>query len=298
LSLAQKELPAKFFYDRRGSELFEAITQLPEYYPTRCERRILQQWMPELLDTFSPGTLVELGAGSGEKTRIILRAMHALSDRRVYVPIDVSEAFLHASARELQNAFPGLSIRPVVADITNVRSLPSGLPGPTLIIFLGGTIGNFRPAEAAALLRNVRRVMEPDDRYLMGIDLRKDPAVIERAYNDRQGITAEFNLNMLRALNREYSTTFDLDAFEHRAFYDQTEHRIEMHLVCLRTHIIAVPGHGSVEMKRDETVRTEISCKHDRNSVATLFQDAGLDLVDFRTDSDGRFALVEGAPSS
>ena len=298
LSLPQKELPTKFFYDRRGSELFETITQLPEYYPTRCERRILEGWMPQWIADFEPGTLVELGAGSGEKTRIILRAMHALSDRRAYVPIDVSQAFLHASAQQLREEFPDLAIAPVVGDITKDWSLPHGLPGPKLVIFLGGTIGNFLPEEVVDLLGHVRRSMRQEDRYLMGIDLRKDPEIIERAYNDSQGVTAEFNANMLRALNRDLGTTFELDAFRHRAFYDRNHHRIEMHLVCHHPHSVMVPDRGSVDIAKGESIRTEISSKHDRDSVTSLFTAAGLELLEYRTDPDARFALVEGAPTS
>jgi L-histidine N-alpha-methyltransferase len=297
LSQPQKELPAKFFYDERGSELFTAITELPEYYPTRCERAILESWMPELIATFEPGTLAELGAGSGEKTRIILRAMHALSDGRTYVPIDVSEQYLHAAAVDMRREFPRLTVTPLVADITAAWSLPEGLPAPMLLIFLGGTIGNFQPPEAVALLRQVRQALHPDDRFLMGVDLRKDPRVLELAYNDSQGVTAEFNRNMLRALNTRYRTTFDLEAFQHRAFYDEEAHRIEMHLVAQGATAVTVPGYGSIAIAEGETIRTEISCKHDRDSVAALFGRAGLTLVEMRTDPSGRFALVEGAPS-
>jgi L-histidine N-alpha-methyltransferase len=292
----QKELPAKFFYDHRGSELFEKITQLPEYYPTRCERYILATWMPELIASFEPGTIVELGAGSGDKTRILLRALATLPGRRAYVPIDVSQEFLHRAARQLEEEFGRLDVIPVVGDLDHGWTLPEDLPQPRLIIFLGGTIGNFDTDEAVALLRRIAASLQPDDRYLMGIDLRKDPAVIEAAYNDAEGITAEFNNNMLRALNGAYGTTFDLEAFEHRAFYDSSKHRIEMHLVCRRPHRVTVPDHGTVEVEAGESIRTEISCKYDGDSVAALFQAAGLRVVEFRTDPSDRFGVVEGAP--
>jgi L-histidine N-alpha-methyltransferase len=165
-----------------------------------------------------------------------------------------------------------------------------------LIVFLGGTIGNFDDTGAVALLRRVAMSMQPADRYLMGIDLRKDPAVIEAAYNDADGVTAEFNLNMLRALNRTYGTTFDLAAFEHRAFYDSTKHRIEMHLECGQAHRVTIPHHGAVTVQAGESIRTEISCKYDEDSVASLFGRAGLRVVEFRTDPTGRFGVVEGAP--
>ena len=296
LGRPQKELPAKFFYDHRGSELFEKITELPEYYPTRCERYILATWMPELIASFAPAAIVELGAGSGEKTRILLRALASLPGRRSYVPIDVSREFLHRAARQLEAEFSRLDVVPVVGDMDHGWTLPENLPQPRLIIFLGGTIGNFDDDGAVELLRRIAMSMQPDDRYLMGIDLRKDPVVIEAAYNDADGVTAEFNLNMLRALNRTYGTTFDLEAFEHRAFYDSAKNRIEMHLQCGRAHRVTIPQHGSVDMTAGESIRTEISCKYDEASVAALLQTAGLAVVEFRTDPSGRFGLVEGAP--
>jgi L-histidine N-alpha-methyltransferase len=296
LGRPQKELPAKFFYDHRGSELFEKITELPEYYPTRCERYILATWMPELIASFAPAAIVELGAGSGEKTRILLRALETLTGRRAYVPIDVSKEFLHQSARQLAVEFSGLDIIPVVGDLEHGWTLPVDLPQPRLIIFLGGTIGNFDTDEAVVLLRRIAVSMAPDDRYLMGVDLRKDPAIIEAAYNDAEGVTAEFNRNMLQGLNRTYGTTFDLEAFEHRAFYDSTTHRIEMHLMCRRSHRVAVPHHGPVDIEAGESIRTEISCKYDEASITELFEAAGLRLVEFRTDPSDRFGVVEGAP--
>ncbi len=296
LTAPQKHLSAKFFYDTRGSELFEAITQLPEYYPTRCERRVLETWMPELMPAFAPGTIIELGAGSSEKTRILLGALQALSGRRAYVPIDVSKAFLQATAQRLRADFPTLEVVPVVGDISRGWTLPERLPRPRLFIFLGGTIGNFAPPEAAKLLARVRQAMHPEDRFLMGIDLRKEAAVVEAAYNDTQGVTAEFNLNMLRALNRQYGTTFELTAFRHYAFYDTSLHRIEMHLVCERGHTITVPTQGSIDMLAGESIRTEISCKHDRDSVTELFDRSGFSLLELRTDPQGLFAVVEGVP--
>jgi len=298
LNRPQKQLSSKFLYDHRGSELFERITRLPEYYPTRCEYRILESWMPELIAVFEPGAIVELGAGSGAKTRILLRAMAELSGRRVFVPIDVSESFLHHSAGQLGREFPGLEVVPVVGDINRRWQLPPDLPAPRLHIFLGGTIGNFTPQQAVELLDRVRRSMSPDDRFVLGFDLRKDPAVIEAAYNDAHGVTAEFNLNMLHALNRDHGTNFDPAAFRHRAFYDTILHRIEMHLDCTGTHIVRVPGHGSVAIEQGESIRTEISCKYDADSIGRLFTAAGLEVVELRSDDSGSFAAVEGAPGT
>jgi L-histidine N-alpha-methyltransferase len=297
LAAPQKELSPKYFYDHRGSELFEEITRLPEYYPTRAERSILESWMPRLIRTLGTRGLVELGAGSAEKSRIILDAMRAAGTAEVYVPIDVSASFLGATAARLRREYPGLVVEPAVADISEELNLPRRLPRPTLFAFLGSTIGNFYPTAAIRLLRRVRAAMEPGDRFLMGADLRKDVAVIEAAYNDSRGVTAEFNRNMLRVLNQELGADFDPDAFEHVAFYERTLHRIEMHLVSTRPQVVEVPGIGSVVFEQGETVRTEISSKHDRDSVAAMFEPAGLRIESWRTDPNGLFALVVGAPA-
>jgi len=297
LGASQKELPPKYFYDHRGSELFEEITQLPEYYPTRTERGILEAWMPGLVAGLGTRTLIELGAGSAEKSRVILNAMRAAGTAEVYVPIDVSATFLSHTAARLRREYPGLKVEPAVADIGEELNLPRRLPRPALFAFLGSTIGNFHPAEAIRLLRRVRAAMEPGDRFLMGADLRKDVARIERAYNDSRGVTAEFNRNMLRVLNHELGADFDPETFEHRAFYERQAHRIEMHLVSSRPQVVTIPGIGEVSFARGETLRTEISCKHDRDSVAALFRPAGLRVESWRTDPEGLFALVVGAPA-
>jgi L-histidine N-alpha-methyltransferase len=297
LAATQKELPPKYFYDHRGSELFEEITRLPEYYPTRTERGILEAWMPGLVAGLGTRTLIELGAGSAEKSRVILNAMRAAGTAEVYVPIDVSATFLSHTAARLRREYPGLKVEPAVADIGEELNLPRRLPRPALFAFLGSTIGNFHPAEAIRLLRRVRAAMEPGDRFLMGADLRKDVARIERAYNDSRGVTAEFNRNMLRVLNHELGADFDPETFEHRAFYERQAHRIEMHLVSSRPQVVTIPGIGEVSFARGETLRTEISCKHDRDSVAALFRPAGLRVESWRTDPEGLFALVVGAPA-
>ena len=298
LSRPQKELPPKYFYDVRGSELFEEITDLPEYYLTRTERALLERWMPGWTAALRPRALVELGAGSAAKTRIVLDAMAAAGRPETYVPVDVSAAFLADAAARLRAEYPALAVVPAVADISEAFELPAGLPRPTLFAFLGSTIGNFAPAGAAALLRQVRRAMADGDRFLMGVDLRKDPARIEAAYNDARGVTAEFNRNMLRVLNREAGADFDPDAFEHRAFYNREDHRIEMHLVAPAPQAVHVPGMGTVRLAAGESIRTEISCKHDRGSVAALFAAAGLVVERWQTDAEGLYALVLGAPAA
>jgi L-histidine Nalpha-methyltransferase len=297
LSAPQKELSPKYFYDHRGSELFEAITRLPEYYPTRTERALLTGWMPELMAQLGTRTLIELGAGNADKSRIILDAMRATGLGRVYVPIDVSATFLAQTAAQLRREYPGLQVEPAVADIAEELNLPRQLPRPALFAFLGSTIGNFYPPAAIRLLTRVRAAMAPGDRFLLGVDLRKDIARIEAAYNDSQGLTAEFNRNMLLVLNHELGADFDPDAFEHRAFYDRVSHRIEMHLVSLRPQVAHVPGLEPVRFAAGESIRTEISTKYDRDSVAALFDAAGLTIEAWPRDPETPFGLVLGAPA-
>jgi L-histidine Nalpha-methyltransferase len=297
LSAPQKELPPKYFYDQRGSELFEEITRLPEYYPTRTERRLLQGWMPALMAQLGIRTLVELGAGSADKSRIILDAMRATGLAELYVPIDVSATFLSQTAAQLRQEYPGLVVEPAVADIGEELNLPRRMPRPALFAFLGSTIGNFYPPAAIRLLTRVRAAMAPGDRFLLGVDLRKDIARIEAAYNDSKGLTAEFNRNMLLVLNHELGADFDPEAFAHRAFYDTAGHRIEMHLVSLRHQRVAIPGLEPVELAEGESIRTEISSKYDRESVAALFEAAGLRIEAWPTDPATPFGLVVGAPA-
>ena len=292
LSRPQKELPPKYFYDRRGSELFDEITRLPEYYLTRAERALLECWSAALMAGIRPRALVELGAGSADKTRLLLDAMVYAESGELYVPIDVSAEFLDESAAKLRDEYPTLGIEPLIGDISDPLDLPADLPEPAIIAFLGSTIGNFDPIAARALLRNVRRVMRPGDRFLLGADLRKNPSVIEAAYNDAQGVTAEFNLNVLRVLNRDLGADFDLDAFEHRAFYDRVLHRIEMHLVSTDDQTVRVPGVGDVRFAGGESIRTEISCKYDRGSITEMLSAAGMQMDRWITDSAQSYALV------
>ncbi|HEU4882951.1 MAG TPA: L-histidine N(alpha)-methyltransferase [Longimicrobium sp.] len=296
LSRPQKELSPKFFYDERGSRLFEEITRLPEYYLTRTERSLLERWMPEWIGGFAPRALVELGAGSAEKTRIVLDAIAATVESAVYVPVDVSAEFLDESAARIRAAYPSIDVVPVVADMTGDFALPAGLPHPTLHAFLGSTIGNFAPQPAVDLLRRVRGRMMETDRFLLGVDLRKDPSRIEAAYDDSAGVTAEFNRNMLRALNAMTGADFDADAWEHRAFYNREAHWIEMHLVSPRDHSVSIPGAGTFRFAAGETIRTEISAKHDRASVEAMFAAADLVIERWMTDADGLYAITLAAP--
>lgn len=295
LARPQKELPPKYFYDARGSELFEEITRLPEYYLTRAERALLERWMPAWTAGLRPRTLVELGAGSAVKTRVVLEAMAAARPvaELAYVPVDVSASFLREMADGLRAESPGLSVLPVVADMTEPFALPAGLAAPTLHAFLGSTIGNFADEDATRLLATIRARMGTGDRLLLGVDLRKDVARIEAAYNDGAGVTAEFNRNMLRVLNHETGADFRVERFDHRAFYDGERHRIEMHLVSRAAQTVTIPGIGAVSFAAGESIRTEVSCKHDRESVEAMFAAAGLAVE--RWETDGLFAIALGA---
>jgi len=296
LSRAQKELSPKYFYDARGSELFEAITTLDEYYPTRTERALLERWMPTWVGRVRPEAMVELGAGSARKSRIVLDAMEEQGCGRLFVPVDVSGDFLYETAAILRKEYRGLRIEPAVADMTEPFDLPPGLPVPTWFALLGSTIGNFQPLEATRLLSRISGHMRPGDRFLMGADLRpgrhKSLDRLERAYNDARGVTAEFNLNVLCVLNRELNSDFDLTAFRHVAFYAEEEGRIEMHLEALCDQTVHIPDGHLVEIAAGETIRTEISCKYDRATVEGHFDSAGMVLEEWAEDDQGLFALA------
>lgn len=296
LLAAPRSLPPKWFYDEVGSALFDQICDLPEYYLTRAERTLLERWVAPVIEALRPATLVELGAGSAAKTRLVLDAMRATGAARAYVPIDVSAEFLAETARDLRRAYPGLAVQPMVADIAEPLALDDGLPSPTLIAFLGSTIGNFSSADAARLLRGLRDAMRDGDRLLLGVDLRKDVTVLERAYNDAAGVTAAFNRNMLHVLNASLGADFDVEAFEHRAFYAQARHRIEMHLVATRAMTVTIPGMAPVALRAGESIRTEISCKYDRPGVEAMLAAAGMRLERWLTDEANAFALVMAKP--
>lgn len=297
MARAQKELPPKYFYDARGSELFERITRLPEYYLTRAERALLERLMPAWTAELRPRSLVELGAGSAVKTRVVLQAMAAVRPlaELAYVPVDVSASFLREMADGLRAESPGLAVLPVVADMTEPFALPAGLAAPMLHAFLGSTVGNFADGDAVRLLATIRARMGDGDRLLLGVDLRKEVERIEAAYNDAAGVTAEFNRNMLRVLNHETGADFRVELFDHHAFYDGERHRIEMHLVSRTAQTVTIPGVGEVPFLAGESIRTEVSCKHDRASVEALFAAAGLAVE--RWETDGLFAIALGAPA-
>jgi L-histidine N-alpha-methyltransferase len=292
LNREQKEISSKYFYDERGSELFDRITELPEYYPTRAERQILERIAPEVIEETRPNTLVELGPGNGDKARILLDQLVPRAAMPVYAPVDVSESYLEQLSAELSAAYPRLTVRVCLSDITTALQLPGRLPAPLLIAFLGSTIGNFEEAAASALLAHTASVLQVGDHFLIGFDLKKDPQRLHAAYNDAAGVTAEFNLNILRALNAELETNFEVSAFEHRAFYNESLGRVEMHLLSLRPQSVRIDDLGTVTIREGETIRTEISCKYNRADIDALLGNAGLEAVRFDTDQEQLFAVV------
>jgi L-histidine N-alpha-methyltransferase len=296
LSRPQKEIAPKYFYDTRGSELFEEITHLEEYYLTRTERALLETWSGPWVEEQRPEALVELGAGNASKSRVILDAMRRHGGGRVYVPVDVAEAFLRDTAAKLRREYPGFAIVPAAVDFTGSLTLPMTPPEPTWYALLGSTVGNFDTGPAVGLLARVARRLRPTDRFLLGADLRPGPnksvVRLEAAYNDSRGVTADFNLNVLRVLNRELGSDFDLDSFRHHAFYDAARGRIEMHLVSRRPQLVRIPGADLVAFREGESVRTEISCKYDRASLERILSAAGLAVTRWEEDAEGLFALV------
>jgi L-histidine N-alpha-methyltransferase len=288
LTTTPKTLPPKWFYDARGSELFEQITELPEYYPTRAEREILLDRSGEIAAASGARTLVELGSGSSEKTRLLIDALTSLE---VYVPVDVSESALTQAGQALIEERPALSVHALIADFTGRMSLPE-TPGPRLLAFLGGTIGNLLPAERARFLASVRGLLTPGDALLLGTDLVKDEGVLVRAYDDAAGVTAEFNKNVLAVVDRELGADFDPDTFDHVALWDADEEWIEMRLRSRVAQTVKVPALDlAVDFAAGEELRTEVSAKFRRDGVTAELAAAGLELTNWWTDSQGRFAL-------
>ncbi|MEU6305582.1 L-histidine N(alpha)-methyltransferase [Streptomyces chartreusis] len=283
-----KTLPPKWFYDAQGSELFEKITELPEYYPTRAEREILVDRAGEIAAATGARTLVELGSGSSEKTRFLLDALTGL---HTYVPVDVSESALTQAGHALVEERPGLDVHALIADFTGGMALPD-TPGPRLVAFLGGTIGNLLPAERAVFLASVRALLSPGDALLLGTDLVKDEQVLVEAYDDAAGVTAAFNKNVLTVIDRELGADFDPGAFEHVAVWDRDNEWIEMRLRSRTAQTVKVPALDlAVHFAAGEEMRTEVSAKFRRDGVRAELSAAGLELAHWWTDGQGRFAL-------
>ncbi|WP_030808907.1 L-histidine N(alpha)-methyltransferase [Streptomyces sp. NRRL S-337] len=288
LSATPKQLPPKWFYDARGSDLFEEITTLPDYYPTRAEREILLTRADHIAAATNARTLIELGSGSSDKTRHLIGALSGL---HTYVPVDVSESALTAAGEALLAGHPGLTVHALVADFQQGMALPE-TPGPRLLAFLGGTIGNLLPEERAAFLTSVHDLLSPGDALLLGTDLVKDEATLVAAYDDPQGVTAAFNKNVLQVINRELDGDFDPADFDHVALWNAAEEWIEMRLRARRDMTVKIPGVDlAVPFAAGEDIRTEISAKFRQEGVRAELAAARLELTNWWTDSAGRFAL-------
>jgi L-histidine Nalpha-methyltransferase len=294
LSALPKRLPPKLFYDAEGSRLFEQITETPEYYPTRTERGIFERFASEMAaQAGNRLTLVELGAGSARKTRLLIQAVLRRQLRLDFYPVDVSPAALREAVVCLNGGFSNLRINPIAADYS--RHLPQlkELAGRKLALFLGSTIGNFKPDEAVEFLQRLRQSLAPGDALLLGFDMRKDAAVLHAAYNDAQGITARFNKNMLARINRELGGRFNLDAFRHVAFWNESMSRIEMHLESRVKQRVSVQDlNRTFQFARGEGIHTENSYKFSPDSIAALLQKSGLRLEKTWTDPKGWFSEV------
>ena len=285
-----KSISPKYFYDERGSQLFDAITHLPEYYLTDTEISIMLGNIGEIAELVGKqASLIEFGSGSSSKTRILLRYLDELA---VYVPVDISADHLLESARQIREEFPGIEVLPVVADFTREFNLPSPkvMPLRNIVYFPGSTIGNFTHAHAQELLRVMRLEAKDDGALLIGVDLQKDPEIIENAYNDSAGVTAEFNVNMLRHLNRDYGADFDLDAYSHNAHYDEDKGRVELKLISSRSQAVSIGGE-EIEIANGEAILTEYCHKYTLDGFAKMAQHAGFRVEKVWTDPERLFSV-------
>jgi L-histidine N-alpha-methyltransferase len=294
LTARQKSIPSKYFYDARGSELFEEICFLPEYYPTRTEMNILERAAPHIMGSFKWGDIVELGSGANLKIRMLLDAADEsdLSHYR-YVPVDVSETALIEASEELLGIYPELEVLGIVADFTiHMDVIPSDRP--RFILFLGSTIGNFDERTRSKFLRHVARSMKHADKLLIGFDMLKSRNTLEAAYNDSRGVTSAFNKNVLHVLNRELRADFDPSHFDHVAFFNEDKERVEMHLQANRRVEVQISELGlEIELDKDETIHTEICNKFSREGVERLVSEAGFYINKMYFDSKGWFSLAE-----
>ncbi|MFG2848586.1 L-histidine N(alpha)-methyltransferase [Kitasatospora sp. NPDC048296] len=297
LATAPRTLPSKWLYDARGSELFEQITELPEYYPTRAEEEILTRRAPEIAALTRATTLAELGSGSSRKTRLLLDALTAAGTLRQYAPLDVSPSALLDAGQALCRDYPRLQVAASVTDFE--QELPLGEePGPRLLAFLGSTIGNLDPAQRQSFYAALRHTLSADDALLLGADLVKDTTRLVSAYDDSQGVTAAFNKNVLNVLNRELDADFDLDTFDHLALWNEPEERIEMHLRSRRAQQVKIPAVDLVlDLAAGETLRTEISSKFRRETLTAELGANGFTVRRWWTDTAGRFGLLLVVPT-
>jgi dimethylhistidine N-methyltransferase len=289
-----KSLPPRYFYDDRGSQLFEQICELPEYYPTRTETMILRQYAGEIAQITGSCELVELGSGSSTKTRLLLDAYDALGYPLRYLPIDVSAGILESSARQLLVDYPSLQVHGLVStyELALQQLTPTQLP-TRMIFFLGSTLGNLNPQECDVFFSQITAALEEGEYLLLGVDLQKSKQLLEAAYNDSQGVTAEFNLNVLEHLNRRFQGNFDTQLFEHWAFYNEQLNQIEMHLRSLKAHTVRLEALDlTVNFEADETIMTEISRKFDLRVIQQELQAKGLKLLQVWTDPKQWFGLM------
>jgi dimethylhistidine N-methyltransferase len=294
MQYSPRALPCKYFYDERGSELFDEICELPEYYLTRVEDEIIKRHAQEMAEQIGPGVmLVEYGSGSSTKTRALLDRLDAPV---AYVPVDISREHLRRTAARLSRAYPQIEMLPVCADFTKPFGLPASRRRPThsAVFFPGSTIGNFQPHEARAMLKHLAAMCGAGGGLLIGIDLQKDVATIEAAYNDAQGVTAEFNLNLLHRINRELDATFNVDRFRHEAAYDAANGRITMSLASVRPQCVTI-GELAFEFAAGEAIITEYSHKYTIDGFAAMAAEAGLTLRRTWTDANGWFAVLHFA---
>jgi L-histidine N-alpha-methyltransferase len=294
-----KELAPKYFYDDRGSRLFEQITELDEYYPTRAEREILVNRSAEILAAAGrPSTLIELGSGSAAKTRHLLDAMSAEGVLDTYVPVDISEEITQRTAAELVEEYPGLDVRGLVCDFERDLERIPDHDGTRLLAFLGGTMGNLYPRPRQEFLERIAALLGPNDHLLLGTDLIKDTARLEAAYDDAAGVTAEFNKNVLAVLNNELGADFDLDAFEHVARYDEEAERMDIRLRSLADQDVRLDGLDlEISFAAGEEMRTEISTKFTRERLESVYAGAGMELRGWFTDAAGDYALSLASPA-
>jgi L-histidine N-alpha-methyltransferase len=298
LTATPKSLPPKWFYDAQGSALFEKITELPEYYPTRAEREILGSAAPSIAEASRAQTLVELGSGSSEKTRLLLDALRLAGTLGTYVAVDVSEPALVGAGQALLTEYPGLEVDAVVSDFEHHLGLPADSAGSRLVAFLGSTIGNMTPPQRAEFLARVRAELRVGDTFLLGTDLVKDPATLIAAYDDAAGVTAAFNKNVLAVLNAELGADFDLDAFDHVAAWNADAEWIEMRLRSATKQTVRLPGIGlTVDFAAGEEMRTEVSAKFRRETVETELAKAGFSMRSWWTDRAGQFGLSLSIPA-
>ena len=290
----QKTLPARYFYDAKGSLLFEQICELPEYYPTRTEAGILKQYAKAIADITQSCELIELGSGSSTKTRFLLDAYHQKGQPVYYSPIDVSNSILEKSAQQLLVQYPLLKVRGLVGTYdAALADLPNPVASSRMLIFLGSSLGNFSKSDCDRFLKQISRVMNPGDYFLLGVDLQKPIEILEAAYNDSQGVTAAFNLNMLRHLNNLFGGDFQPDLCHHQAIYNQIQHQIEMYLEVQQTHTVSLSKLDLIiDLQAGEKIRTEISRKFDLGQMQQQLEAIGLNLCESYTDTNEWFGLL------